>query len=217
MECDQPAVLKNAPALLAAGKNSNVLPEVQAALKAEEIYAGLAGSYWPDLLVLQAHVILASGKDSNAAELATEMRKTKIAALVDDSEALRALIAARKGDHDTANSLAAPLIKDSKRPTTLAAASVALGLGYLEKKKFEEALKAFLELPVFLPDQTAFSGIAQLGVAQAYYGMEDFDRAITALETFIAARPGTPEIPIAESLLPEWKHRRTVVQEAKEP
>ena len=217
VECEQPPVLKNAPALLAAGKMSNVLSEIRLALPAAETYGDLPGSHWPDLYSLQAHLLLAIGRDAEAAELATAMKKTSNPGLVADSQALRALIAARKGDHSAAASLAEPVIKDAARPSAVAAASVALGLGYLEKKKFPEALKAFLELPVFLPDETALSGIARLGAAQAYYGMEDYDRAIATLEELIKTQPGIPEISTAQTLLPEWNRRRRAVQEAKEP
>jgi tetratricopeptide (TPR) repeat protein len=217
VECEQPPVLKNAPALLAAGRMSNVLSETRLALPAAETYGELPGGHWLDLYSLQAHVLLATGRDAEVAELATAMKKTRNPGLVADSQALRALIAARKGDHSTAASLAEPVLKEAARPSAVAAASVALGLGHLEKKKFPEALKAFLELPVFLPDETALSGIARLGAAQAYFGMEDYDRAIATLEELIKTQPGIPEIATAESLLPEWTRRRKAVQEAKEP
>ncbi len=217
VECDQPPVLKNAPAMLNSGKMANVLSELRLALPTAETYADLPGSYWPDLYSLQAHVLLAMGRDAEVVELATPMKRSKNAGLAADSQALRALIAARKGDHSAAASLAEPVLKEAVRPSAVAAASVALGLGYLEKKKFPEALKAFLELPVFLPDETALSGIARLGAAQAYFGMEDYDRAIATLEELIKTQPGIPEISTAESLLPEWTRRRRAVQEAKEP
>jgi tetratricopeptide (TPR) repeat protein len=217
VETDRPPVLKDAPALLTAGKAPNVLSALKLALPAAEKYSNLPGSCWPDLYSLQAHVLLAMGRDAEATELVIAMKKSNNPGLVDDSQALRALIAARKGDHSTAASLAEPLLKDAARPSTVAAASVALGLGYLDKEKFAEALKAFLELPVFLPDETALSGTARLGAARAYFGMEDYDRAIATLEELIKTQPGIPEISTAESLLPEWTRRRKAVQEAKEP
>jgi len=217
VECDPPAVLKNAPAMLAAGKTSTVLSEVRLAMSAAETYGELPGSCWPDLYSLQAQVLLATGRDAEAAELATAMKKNRNIGLAADSQGLRALIAARKGDHAAAVSLAEPLIKEAARPSAVAAASVAIGLGHLKKNKFPEALKAFLELPVFLPDETAFSGIVRLGTAQAYYGMDDYDRAIATLEELIKIQPGIPELATAESLLPEWTRRRRAVQEANEP
>ena len=217
VECEPPAVFKTAPPLLAAGKATMALADVEAALKTAEPFGDLPGSRWPDLLVLQAHIVAGMGKDAEAAALANAMKKTKNAELVRNAQALFALIAARKGDHGEAASLLEPLLTEPARPATIAAASVVRGLGLLAKKQYPEALKAFLELPVFLPDETALCGIAQLGAAQAYYGMDDYDRAIAALESLMKTRPGSPEIATAQTLLPEWKRRRRVVEEAKEP
>ncbi len=216
VECDRPPVLAGVAPLLTAGKTSAALEKVQAALKSAEVYDLLPGSYWPDLLVLQADILLAMGRDDEAAKLATAMDKTKNPPLVLDALALRALMSARHGDHGTASLLAVEA-KAATRPGSLAALSVVRGLACLEKKHYEEALKAFLELPVFLPDETAFGAIAQLGSAHAYFGMEDYDRAIAALEVLIKTQPETPQMAVAQTLLPEWQRRRTVVQEAKEP
>ena len=161
--------------------------------------------------------MLAMGNDAGAAALADTMKKTKNAELVRNAQTVLALIAARKGDHGEAALLLDNLTHEAARPNTIAAASVTIGLGLLKKKQFPEALKAFLELPVFLPDETALSGIAQLGAAQAYYGMDDYERAIATLERLLKTRPGTPQIATAQTLLPEWKNRRRVVEEAKEP
>jgi tetratricopeptide (TPR) repeat protein len=217
VECERPALLKNAPTLLAAGRISNVLVDIDKALAAAETYADLPGSHWPDLMVLKAHALIAAGSDPEADGIAVAMRKTRNPDLVTDSLATRALIAARKGDHREADSLLADLPKDCGRPGALAAAAVARGLGRLANQRFEEALKSFLELPVFLPDETALGGIALLGAARAFHGMEDYDRAISTLEKLIQSRPSTPEIPIARTLLPEWTRRRTVVREANQP
>lgn len=217
VECDPPPIMKSAPGMLASGKAEAALEGVQTALKSAEVFGSLPGSCWPDLLVLQGHVLLAMGRDEEAAKQASSMERTKQPDLVGGGVALRALIAARKGDTGPAMSLLETLGKDVTKPSTLAAAAVARGLVGLEKKQFEEALKSFLELPVFLPDETALAGIALLGSARAYYGMEDYDRAIAVLEELVKSRPGTPEISTAQSLLPEWKRRRTAVQDAKEP
>lgn len=217
VECVQPAMLKTAPALLAAGKATSVLPAADEAAKLAEPFGDLPGSYWPVLIVLKAHTLLSMGKDAEAAALATTMRKSANADLARDACAVEAVIAARKGDHGTAAALAAPLRKEATRPGTIAAAAVARGLGCLKQQQFQEALKAFLELPVFTPDETALSGMAQLGAAQAYYGMADYDRAITTLEHLIKTQPGSPETSKAQTLLPEWQRRRTAVNAAKAP
>lgn len=218
ISCDPPAVLASAPALLAKGDCQKVLEEVDAALKEAEKFGTLPGSRWPDLLVLRSHILVAMGKDADAAAMAASMSRTKDPRLVCNSEVLLALLAARKGSHtEAAARLKDALVGESSGNGAVAASSVARGLGLLEKEMYPDAMKAFLELPVFLPDETALIGMVQLGTARAYFGLNDTDTAIATLEDLIKNRPGTPEVAIAESLLPEWKRRRTAIQEAKEP
>ena len=218
VDCDVPAVLGTAPPLLATGKFSKALEELEPALKLAETYMDVSGCRWPELFVLKAHILLAMGKDTDAAAMASTMKKNKSPNLACNARAILALIAARKSEYgEAASLLEEAMVDESSGPGATAAASVARGLCLLEKKQYPEALKAFLELPVFLPDETALSGMALLGTARAYYGMEDFDRSISTLESLIKTRPETPEVTTAESLLPEWKRRRRVIEEAKEP
>jgi len=218
VDCDVPAVLGTAPPLLAAGKFTKALEELEPALKLAETYMDVPGCRWPELFVLRAHILLAMGKDADVVTMASTMKKTKTTELVCNSRTILALIAARKGEYgEAASHLEDAMIDESTGPSATAAAAVTRGLCLLDKKQYPEALKAFLELPVFLPDETALSGIALLGSARAYYGMEDFDRSISVLEGLIKTRPETPEITTAETLLPEWKRRRRVIEEAKEP
>lgn len=218
VSCEPPPVFAKAPALLAKGECQKVLEEVDAALKETEKFGTLPGSRWPDLLILRSHILVAMGKDGDAAAMAATMSRTKDPRLVCNSEVLIALLAARKGEHSVAAArLDKVLVNESAGPGAIAASSVARGLGLLEKGMYPEAMKAFLELPVFLPDETALIGMVQLGTARAYFSMNDCASAIATLEDLIKNRPGTPEIETAESLLPEWKRRRTALEEAKEP
>jgi tetratricopeptide (TPR) repeat protein len=217
VECAPPPVLQSAQAQFAAGKAAQALNDILAAVKAAEPFGELPGSFWPDLIVLQAHTLLALGRDVEAAALVSSFEKTTHTALVADAKAIRAVIAARAGDFSSAMPLAIPLLKENTRPSTIAAASLAHGMCLLAKNEHAAALKAFLELPVFTPDETALSTAAQLGTAQAYWGLEDHDRAITTLEDLIKTRASSHEAPKAQTLLPEWTKRRTAVNEAKQP
>lgn len=215
---EPPAVFATAPAMLKEGNFTKVLEEVDAALKTTETFGDLPGSRWPDLLVLRSHILLAMGDDKQAAEMAVTMRRTKSPELVRNSRTLQALISARKGEFNEAATFVEDAMMDETASSgAVAAAAVARGLVLLNKKQYPEAMKSFLELPVFLPDETALSGMALLGTARAYFGMEDYNRAIETLENLIKSRPGTPEVATAESLLPEWKRKRRVIEEAKEP
>lgn len=216
VESPMPGVLKDAAAHLAAGQAAKVLAGLAPAVKAAEAFGELPGSWWPQLVVLQAQTLVALGREQDAAAAGAVLSGSTNPGLASQAKALQALVAARKGEMDTASSLTLSLWKEKERlpPSAVASVAVARGLGFLEKKQFVPALKAFLELPVFLPGETALSGIAQLGAAQAYYGMEDYDRAIEALEALIQTQPGAPETARAQEWLPQWQRRRTAVREA---
>lgn len=217
VEGDMPAVLKKAPAQLATGKAVSLLTEIAAAVKGTEALGEIPGSWWPRLVALQAGALLAAGKDAEAVAAAGALAGSANPLLASEGKALQAVVAARKGDTSGAELLTSPLWKerDKLAPGALAAVSVARGLVFLSKKDFASALKSFLELPVFLPDEAALSGIAQFGAAEAYLGLEDYDRAIATLEELVKTQPAAPESAKARTLLPAWQARRTAVNEAR--
>lgn len=217
VEGEMPEVLKKGPAQLAAGKAASLVPELAAAVKSTEALGELPGSWWPRLVGLQAGALLAAGKDSEAVAVAGALVTSANPVLANEGKALQAVAAARKGDSSGAELLTSPLWKerDKLSPPALAAMSVARGLVFLSKKDFAQALKSFLELPVFLPDETALSGVAQLGAAEAYFGLEDYDRAIATLEELVKAQPAAPDSAKAKTLLPAWQQRRTAANEAR--
>jgi tetratricopeptide (TPR) repeat protein len=215
VECAPPLVLQSAQELFATGKADVVLGDILAAVKSAEVFGELPGSFWPELVVLQAHSLLALGRDAEADALVGSFEKTTDVALAADAQAVRAVLAARAGNYESAMSLALPLLNEKSRTSTVAAASLAHGLCLLEKKDHAAALKAFLELPVFTPDQQALTAAAHLGVGQSYWGLEDYDRAIATLEELVKTCASSPEAPKAQALLPQWIKRRTAVAEAK--
>lgn len=216
VDAPAPPVLNDAGPLLAQGNATGALSQIEPAVAAAEAYGDLPGSPWPALVTLQAQALLAAGKDANA-ELAIEkLSRSADAEAKASASALAALVAARKGDHDKAGTLAGPHLPPAAKPETGAAAALARGLGLLAKKQHAEALLCFLEAPVFAPKATAFSAMSQLGAAQCYFGMADFDRAISTLESLTKTQPGSPEAKTAQTLLPEYQRRKRVINEAKE-
>lgn len=216
VDCTIPAALKDAVPLLAQGNASGALAQIEPAVAAAEAFLDLPGSHWPDLAVLQAQALLAAGKDPSAELVAGKLAGCTDADAKAAGNAIAALIAARKGDFDRATSLANPLLPPGPKPSVAAMASAARALALLEKKQFDDALLGFLEAPVFAPHATGLSAISQLGAAKAYFGMEDFDRAIKTLEELTKAQPSSPEAKLAQTLLPEYQRRKRVVNEAKE-
>ena len=216
VDCAPAPVLKDSIPLLAQGNTAAALAQIEPAAAAAEAFGDLPGSPWPDLAVLHAHTLIASGKDAAASLIADRLTKASDEQVKNAGHAIHALLSVRKGALEKAASEVGPLIQPGQKPATVAAASVARGVILLSQKKHPEALLSFLEIPVFTPDVAALSAMAQLGAAQCYFGMEDFDRAISTLEALAKAQPSSPEARTAQTLLPEYQRRKRVVNEAKE-
>ncbi len=220
VECPVPAILKEAPPLLVQGQASAVLTRLKEAAANVEAFGDLPGSPWPDLVILQAHIFISLGKDAEAAALVASIERSSDKSVKSAVDATRALIFAEKGDHEKAALLINPLLADEDgkdvKASALAAASVAHGLALMEKKEWVAALKCFISLPVFQPDETALSAMALLGSAKAYYAMEDFDHAIAALQEIIKLQPSSAEAKLAAPLVVEFQRRQRVVKESKD-
>lgn len=220
VECQQPAILKDAPELLAKGQVGQVLQSVREAAEDVEPFGDLPGSPWPDLVVLQSEILIALGKDAEASTLVAPIERSSDNNVKTSAATIRALVYARKGDHERAASLISPVLADEDAKdangSALAAAYLTRGLALLDKKEWIPALKMFLSLPVFEPDETAYNAIVMLGSAKAYFGMEDYDRAIATLKELIKAYPSSPEAGLAPPLLTEYERRQRVVKEAKD-
>ena len=186
---------------------ARALPDIVAAAKTAEPLGSIPGSYWPDLAILQAHILIAIGRNAEAEALAVQLKSHPDTNVAAGGQAISVLVLALAGSNPAVLASAQDLLKarnsPDTKPGTIAAASVASGLAHLEKEP-RLALKCFLELPVFLPNETALSGIARLGVAKSYYAMSDYDHAIASLEELISTQPAAPEAAKAKSLLPEW-------------
>ena len=88
---------------------------------------------------------------------------------------------ARRGDIAKALDVYSGVLRDASRPGPLAAAAVCKGQSHLAREEWVPALLAFLQVPVFYPQQEALMPDVLLGCARAYIGLEDFTRARTAL------------------------------------
>lgn len=213
VECTPPAALKSVAGLLSQGNTSAALATLEPAVSAVDPLGDLPGSPWPELAMVYAQSLLAAGNDAQASVVIGKLSKpidTQAAA-----SALQALRTARRGDYEKVGALASPVITPRGNPAVVATASIAQGLALLAQKKYQESLLCFLEQPVFAPDATALSAMAQRGAAECYFGMEDFDRAIGTLEGLLKTQPSGPEAKAAQTLLEKYRHRKQVVEHSK--
>lgn len=190
----EPPLLKTVPDLIADGNAPKALEELEPLLKYFEGFAEIAGSWWSDLALLKVQALVAVKREAEAEPLAKQVSK-----LTKDPETVRAAnaqIAAcllRRGQHAEALELSNSVLKAASGHATLATAAVTRGLCLLDRKDWEGALLAFLEVPVLHPDQKILKVPSMLGAGRSYFGIEDFKRAKDTLNELIKLFPNSPE------------------------
>ncbi len=216
IEFAEPPLLKTAPDLIAEGNAAKALAEVDPLLKTFEGFSEIPGSFWMDLAILKVQASVALRREAEAEPLAKQVSKlTKDPEMVRAANAQIAACLLRRGQHAQAEDLSDSVLKAASGDATLATAAVTKGLCMLDRKNWEGALLAFLEVPVFHPDQKIFMGPSMLGAGRSYFGIEDFQRAKDTLNELIKTFPKSPEAEQAKNELTLIQRREKALEDPK--
>ena len=157
-------------------------------MKYYESFRDAPGSWWANAALLKAEALVSDGRDKEADAIGEEIsRLGSEPDTVYTAKALLAGSAARHGDPARALEMCDTVIKQSNRPETLAIAYLAAGQSHLARKEWDSALLAFLQIPVFYPEEKLFLPPSMLGSGRAYTGLEDFARAKSTLQSLMAS------------------------------
>ncbi|MGZ5504615.1 MAG: tetratricopeptide repeat protein, partial [Chthoniobacterales bacterium] len=202
IEFPEPQGLKVAADLLSQGQAEKALAEITPVLAFYEQFRDIPGAWWAQAAVIKVSALAALGRDVDAEPLAQQIQRTAT-----DPETARAAnlrIASslvKKQEYEKAAQICDAAIKESTRPEVLADAWVTKGNVLLAQKDWDDALLAFLRVPVFYRDEKLFMPPALLGSARAYRRLDDIEHAKRALKDLIAAFPKSSEAAIAQTEL----------------
>lgn len=189
-----PAEIAAASAELDAGKPAAALAKIDAILTEQEPLRDVPGSWWNQGAVIKAIALARLGKGVDAEVMLERMRRSKAPA----GDLFRAelaivthLIATGKTDEADAriNARQASANDDDSR----AALAIMKGLIAEKTGRTEDALLAYLRVPVFSPSSTTLMPAALLGASRAYQKLGDTARAAEALSTLNTRFPNSPE------------------------
>jgi tetratricopeptide (TPR) repeat protein len=202
IEFPEPQGLKNASELLSQGQADRALAEITPVLAFYDQFRDIRGAWWGPAAVVKVSALAALGREAEAEALAVQIQKT-----APDPETARAVslrIASalvKKEQYDKALQMVDTAIKESTKPELLADAWVTKGNVLLAQKRWDEALLAFLRVPVFYRNEKLFMPPALLGSARAYRRLDDAERAKKSLKDLIAAFPKSAEAAAAQTEL----------------
>ena len=190
----QPAMLQSAVQLINGGNPGEAIGQIQTVLAYYNTFGDVPGSWWADATLLEEEALLRMGSYDQAEALAQQMSHT--AADPDNVRTANVYLAAataRQGQPEQALEICEQVLKEAKRPQTLAVAALNAGQCHLALGQWAPALLTLLQVPVFYPEQEVLMPDVLLGSGQAYIGLRDFPRATRSLNELISKYSLTPQ------------------------
>ncbi|HXX42426.1 MAG TPA: tetratricopeptide repeat protein [Chthoniobacterales bacterium] len=194
IEFPEPRGLKEASDLLDQGHAEKALAEISQVVSFYEAFKDVPGGWWAQSALIKVSALGALQRDAEAESLAAQIEKS-----VSDPETARAArlqLAAgliRKEDFEKAAKICDSTIKESTLPDILAEAWIKKGDLLFAEKKWDEALMAYLHVPIFYPDEKLSLPRALLGSALSYARLDDNERARKSLTQLIETFPKSAE------------------------
>lgn len=216
LEFPEPAVLRTAPDLIASGKAAEALAALEPVINYYAGFRDAPGSHWPDVALLKLTATVALGRDTEAEPLAGQIiGQAGNPETARSAQAHLAGIAARKGDHAKAVQLCDQILREGQRAETLAVAAINKGNSHYALKQWDKALLAFLQIPVFFPEQKTAIPSYLLGAARCWFELTDFPRAKEALAELTKNYPASREAELAKAELEKITRREKALEVAK--
>lgn len=211
-----PANLAKVPDLVAQGKGKEALALVEPLVTYLAGFQEIPGSRWDEAALTMAQVLAAEGRAKESQDLAN--RVSDLATAPEMKTAAKMQVAAmflERGDRYQALTLVEPVLKNLEMDNPRAGAFLVKGQCLLEDEKWEPALMAFLQVPVFYPGEKLLMPDALLGRARAHLGLDDFAAARSTLQELAKSYPGTRAGKLVPAELEKVARREKGVNEAK--
>jgi hypothetical protein len=216
LDFPEPTIFKTAADLITQGKGADVIAQLDPVVKYYEGFRDAPGSWWADAALLKAQALASIGREKEAEPLAEQIaRMATDPETVRGAEVMLASGLVRRGAHARAMEVAERALKECKRPATLAPAAIIKGECLLEKKEWEDAMLAFLQVPVLYPGEKMLLPQSLLGKGRAQFGMENLTEAKAALNELIKTYAASSEAAQAKTELEKITRREKALAPPK--
>lgn len=195
----KPDDLSAADDLIIKGKYDEAFQRATAVQNLHRLWKDKPGSWYAQAGLLVAESLLRQNKYDESARLMSELRNMSLASSLQIRVTmLDALEQFQKGITGPALAKVKPLIKGAQDAETLARLYLLIGDIQFKREAFEEALDAYLQIPVFYGAEAAFLPAAELGAAKCLARLRRLQDATDSLTRIIERYAGTPEADAAK-------------------
>ena len=198
----EPRGIKAASDFLAQKQAQKALAEIEPVVAYYDGFREVPGTWWPQAALIKVSALTALQRDKEAEMLAQTIEKSSTDP--DTARLVRVNLSSgmiRRSEFEKAIEYCDSAIKDSTDPHVLGEAWLHKGDAYAGMKQWDDALLAYLHIPVFYSDETALVPPALLGSARAYRRIDDPTRAKKTFNDLISSYPKSPEATLAATEL----------------
>jgi len=210
IQMPKPPQLQTATDLIGLGKADQAIPLLDPILAFYGPLRNIPGNWWVPAALLKSSALEDLRRENEAEPLLNDLAKL----VTDPEDALLgkvrlAAIAAHRGQDKMALAVYDAALDESFDPVILAETWVDKADSLLASKDYENALLAYLHIPVFYPDQRLLMPRALLGSARAFKGMQDFKKARSSLQQLMADYAGSADSEAAKAEMKELEDPKT--------
>lgn len=196
----EPEDLSAADDLLLKGKYGEALLKAKTVQDLHRLWKDKPGSWYAQASLLVAESLLRENKYDESARLMSELRNMALPGnLQIRVTMLDALEQFQKGITGPALAKVKPLARGGQDADTLARLYLLTGDIQFKREAFEEALEAYLQIPVFYGAEAAFLPAAELGAAKCLARLSRLQDARDSLTRIMERYAGTPEADAAQA------------------
>lgn len=196
LELPEPPQIGQAEQLILTGKPAEAVTLLEPIINAYYPLRDIKGVYWAAASLLKSAGLQAQGKRDEAAALLTLLAEYPFdphIALTAKARLAGLLALAGKSRAPQAIALADSLLGTTEDSKVLAEVWLAKGRALFVTGDYDNALDAFLHLPVFYSDSPSSTAEALLGCGRCYLKLQDNKRAVRSLLSLQELYPTSPE------------------------
>ena len=197
IEFPESAALAEARQLWRGGDAKGVLDKTAEVMNSQRVYRDVPGNQWVDVIRLRLPAIaLESG--SQAFE---DLQKDWAPTGDEDLDIAFRLLVAGRTDPAGAQVARKALAKPGAASLAAGLSWLDLGEAALKASRWKDAVRCFLSVEVFLPNQRLLQPKALFGAIKGFIGSGERAKAAALVEELKAEYPSTPEVRLAAELL----------------
>ena len=195
----EPEVLTYVTEQVANGDYKNAMAQLEPLVAFQKSIRDIPGNLWAKSALVEVSALIGLNRIPEATALSNEISGFSNDPEILTATKLKIALITKFTDPKQALTTFDSILSQSSDVQTLSQAWIAEGDVHFGEHEFDEALMAYLTVPVFYPDHNPLVPKALWGSGQSYAKLKDMVHALKTYHELVDHYPGTPEASLARA------------------